>query len=349
MLRRRDRSVQVTDEDLKKLEILLELVGEQSKPNFNALLARLRDVPLMAMNLKTFGYDIARRLAAELPVREGTQARHVGLSCKASTQADLESDWAAHWCAQLHTPVVFHRKLWELSYVLQAVYENGFLRVGTRGLGFGCGEEPLASYFASHGAEITVTDLAPDKAEAKGWADSHQHVASLDKAYQSKFLERAEFERLVKLEWVDMNAIPDHLQGYDFCWSMCALEHLGSIRQGLDFIENSLKTLRSGGVAVHTTEFNINPTGPTVDNWPCVLFQRHHFEDLAAKLQAQGHRVASFDFDFGDKPMDRFVDMPPYSYDLPPAMVDFYGPGMHMKLSIDGFPCTCFGIIVQKA
>ena len=187
MLRRRAKPVEVTGEDLRKMEILLDLLNNQSQPNFNALTEIIRNVPLMAMNVKAFGYDLARRLASELPVREGTSARHVGLKSKASVQADIESDWVAHWCSQLHTPVIFHRKLWELSYVLQAVYENGLLREGVRGLGFGCGEEPLASYFAAHGAEVTVTDLGPEEARAKGWADSNQYTATWTRPIKAHF------------------------------------------------------------------------------------------------------------------------------------------------------------------
>jgi SAM-dependent methyltransferase len=348
MFGRRRRSVRVTGEDLKRLELLLELLNDTSQPNHNALLERVRDLSLMALNIKAFGYDLGRRLAAELPVGRETSARHVGLQSKATTQADMESDWVAHWCGQLQTPVLFHRKLWELSYVLQAVHEHGHMREGARGLGFGCGEESLPSYLASRGVEITVTDLAPEEAEAKGWASSRQHAGSLDKAYHSIFLDRETFDRRVSLRQVDMNAIPPDLRGFDFCWSVCALEHLGSLAKGLDFVRNSLDTLRPGGLAVHTTEYNINPDGPTVDNWPTVLFQRRHLEGLADRLRADGHQVAPFDFDYGDKPMDRFIDLPPWSHTLPEAFDRLYGHSLHLKLGLEGFPCTCFGLIVTK-
>ncbi len=349
MLRQRRKRLTVKDEDLQKLEILLGLLNDRSQPNLNALTEIVRNLPLLTMNVKAFGYDLAHRLAAELPARGSTTAQHVGLQCKASVQADIESDWVAHWCAQLHSAVVFHRKVWELCYVLQAVHENGLMRDGVHGLGFGCGAEPLASYLAGQGVRVTVTDLPLEEAAAKGWVDGNQHTATLDKAFYGHLVDRASFDRLVDLKQVDMNAIPNGLEGHDFCWSVCALEHLGSIAHGLAFIENSLKTLKPGGLAVHTTEFNINPNGPTVDNWPCVLFQRRHLEDLASRLRVQGHRVAPFDWNFGDKPMDKFVDLPPFSHDLPNTFGHMYGPSLHLKLGLDGFPCTCFGLIIHKA
>jgi SAM-dependent methyltransferase len=336
-------------EDAFRLETLTALVNNQSQPNMNELRDIISNVPLIQMNVKAFGYDLARRLAAELPVREHTTARHVGLRSKASVQADLESDWAAHWCAQLHSPLVFHRKLWEFAYVLQALHDAGVLREGARGLGFGCGLEPLPSYLAGKGVDLVVTDLEPEAAKAKGWVDSDEYAADLDRIYRSEFVDRETFDRRVTLRRVDMNAIPADLEGFDFCWSICAFEHLGTIAHGLDFVRNSLGALKPGGIAVHTTEFNINPDGPTVDNWPTVLFQRRHMEELAQRLQAEGHEVAEFDWDMGDKPMDRFIDLPPWQHDINPTLGAMFGNSLHLKLGLDGFPCTCFGVVVRKA
>lgn len=337
-----------TTEDLDKLRVLLSLLNAQSQPNINALTEAVRNVPLAHLNIKTFGYDLARSLVAALPVRDDTVARHVGLTCRASLQHDLESDWAAHWCGQLHVPVVFHRKLWELAYVLQAVHENGHLREGARGLGFGCGVEPLPSYFAAQGVAVTMTDLEPEEAQAAGWSTTNQHAANVAAAFHSHLVARERFDEKVELRYVDMNAIPESLADYDFCWSICALEHLGSIERGLSFIENSLATLKPGALAVHTTELNINAQGETIDNWPTVLFQRGHIETLAARLREQGHEVASLDFSLGDRPMDRFIDLPPYHHDLSPEMGDWLGTPQHLKVAVDGFVSTCFGVVIRK-
>lgn len=341
--------MQITDEERLKLQILLSLVNENSQPNTNALNEIARNIKLLNLNVKAFGYDLARRMAEALPVERDTALRHVGLMSKPTTQADIESDWVAHWCGQLHTPVLYHRKLWELAYVLQAIHEHGHLHAGARGLGFGCGVEPIPSYLASHDIAVTVTDLPPEDAYSRGWVETNQHAASLEQSYQPLMVGRDKFEALVDLRAVDMNAIPPDLAGYDFCWSVCALEHLGSIRQGLDFIENSLATLRPGGLAVHTTEFNIDADGPTIDNWPTVLFQRGHVEALAERLRGQGHMVAPLNFDLGDKPMDRFIDLPPWSHDTPAYLNQWLGYPAHLKVGADGFVCTCYGIIVTKA
>ena len=148
---------------------MLAPVNSSSQPNLGTLALRLRNIELMSLNIKYFGFELARRLADQIPPRSGTVYAPVGLASKPSTQADLESDWAAHWCAELRVPVAFHRKLWEFVYCLQALAENGMLEPGHRGVGFGCGEEPLASYLAARGVLTTVTDLSADDSAAAGW------------------------------------------------------------------------------------------------------------------------------------------------------------------------------------
>lgn len=331
------------------LNSALQRTNYCAEPNMNPLAFRLRNLDAMALNLKFFGYELAKALAAALPNRADLRPAPVGLCCKPSTQADMESDWAAYWLAELKVPVVFHRKLWEFAYMLQALWERGMLEPGRRGLGFGCGTEPLPSYLASLGVDVTVTDLAPEASIDLGWSTTNQHTATLEHAFKPELVEREAFHRHVSLAYVDMNAIPPDLQGYDFCWSICALEHLGSIAKGLDFVQNSLDTLKPGGVAVHTTEFNFASDEETIDNWPTVLFLRRHFMELANRLNGLGHEVAELDFSVGDRPMDRFIDLPPWDHDMNDYMRANWGAGhVHLKLSVDGFPSTCFGLVIRK-
>ena len=319
------------------------------RPDVSDLNSVLRNAQLANLNLKFFGYEIARSIAKLLPVRNDGAERKVGLTCRGSLQADMESDWVAYWCGQLGIPVIFHRKLWELAYVLQAIFEAGYMSEGSRGLGFGCGTEPLPSYLAGRGVSITVTDLPAERAQEAGWADTGQHAATLDASFRPEFVDRTRYDALVSLETVDMNAIPQHLRDYDFCWSICALEHLGSLERGLDFIENSLATIRPGGLSVHTMELNIDPDGPTVDNWPTVLFQKGHIESIAERLRSKGHTIAPLDFDLGDRLLDRFIDLPPWPHNLSPILHNWSIDAPHLKVAVDGFVSTCFGIIVRKA
>ena len=116
------------------------------------------------------------------------------------------------------------------------------------------GGEPLPALFASLGAQIVATDQSPETGMDAGWASS-----CLSGLNQQDICPEHTFSRLVTFREVNMNDIDADLSGqFDFCWSSCALEHLGSLQHGLDFIENSLAILKPGGIAIHTTEFNLS-------------------------------------------------------------------------------------------
>lgn len=343
----------------RKIRRLLGIDNSTIKQDLAELQLMLRDYQALKFSVKQEGYRLGRDLYGQIlqsRVPPETSSNLI-LNCRPSTQADIESPWFRFWCDKLRIAPLPHRKLWEYAYILQNAYALGKLSPGNRAIGFGCGLEPLPSFLASKGVEVTVTDLDPDKVAGMGWAETGQHLSSLEKAFIPDLVERQIFEDLVSIRYVDMNAIPlDTYEQFDFCWSVCALEHLGSIKAGLDFIRNSLDCLRSGGVAIHTTEFNYSRTSKTVDNWPTVLFLRRHFEELAKALQDDGFEVFPLDFDVGSRPLDCFVDLPPYTWD--PSLgdevligfdkADGYRPG-HLKLSVDGFPSTCYGLTIVKS
>lgn len=336
----------MTDDD--KLRELLALTRANGQPNINLLWRLAKDLEGAKLSLKFFGYELAKRMASALPPVEDPGFRPIELRSKPSTQSDLEADWSRFWSSELRVGHVFHRKLWEFAWVLQVLQQTGALAPGHRGLGFGCGEEPLPSYFASRDCYVTMTDLPPEDARVAGWAQTAQY-GDLDKAFRPELVDRPRYDRLVSFRHVDMNAIPADLTAYDFCWSVCAFEHLGSIRQGMHFIDAAMNTLRPGGVSVHTTEFNFMNDAETIDNWGTVLYQRRHFEEMARNLTAAGHRVLPLDFDVGNGALDKFIDLPPYNHDWKFDQAEAWrARNDHLKLLCDGFAITCFGIAAIK-
>jgi 2-polyprenyl-3-methyl-5-hydroxy-6-metoxy-1,4-benzoquinol methylase len=332
-----------------KLKILSEITTAEKYPNVNPLWEIAKDIDFIRLNLKFYGYDLARRLAAALPPRPHLQASKVHLPWKPSTQLDLSSDWAAYWTRQLKIALVFHRKVWELAYVLQTLHDHNLIRPGARGIGFGCGTEPIPSYLASRGVEVTITDIPPEDQASKGWAETAQHAASLQNCLFPDLVSSEVFQERARIAYVDMNAIPDSLKDYDFCWSICALEHLGSIQKGMDFIVNSLDTLKPGGLAVHTTEFNFYDDERTIDNWGTVYLRRKDFLSLAARLAEQGHTIPKIDFDIGRGPLDRFIDLPPFAFQVSESARALWVYEDHIKVAIDGIATTCYGMNIKKA
>jgi FkbM family methyltransferase len=332
---------------------LARLTTADGHPNINELWDALKDVPILRLNVKNFGYQLAREAAAVCtPVDIAAEPRRHGLVSKPTTQSDIESPWFRYWCSEIKAAPLYHRKLWEFAFVLQVLFEHDLLREAVRGIGFGCGREPLAAYFASKHMDVLVTDLAPEEVAGRGWAETGQHAAAKESAFFPDIVSWEEFDRHVEHSHLDMNDIPALPRAYDFCWSVCSLEHLGTIQKGLDFIVNSLATLKPGGLAIHTTEFNYLSADETIDNWPTVLFLRKHFEQLKSRVEAEGHEFLGPDFNVGDRGLDRFIDVPPYApgegWPSPDGWADPRQPG-HLKLAIDGFACTCFGLVIRKA
>ena len=258
-------------------------------------------------------------------------------------QADLASpafrQWAEAirpgWDRERTAPdVIMHRKLWEWLFIIQALDERGMLAPGRRGLGFGVGTEPLVSYFAGRGCEIVATDLDPLEAEAVGWDQTNQYAGGIDGLNPYGLCEPGEFRRRTSFRVVNMNAVPRDLRGFDFNWSSCAFEHLGSIERGVQFIVRQMDTLRPGGVAVHTTEFNVGSERETVEEGGTVLFRRRDIEEMAGRLTEAGHHVEC-DFSAGDGVADRHVDAEPYS-------------PTHLKVALAGYVTTSFGLIIEK-
>jgi SAM-dependent methyltransferase len=242
----------------------------------------------------------------------------------------------AYWIQKLNAGRTYHRKNWEHVYICKALFERNMLRPGMRGLGFAVGRERLPAFFASMGCEIVATDLAADDDRATHWRNAQQYSTAKANLAFPDLVSSAEFERLVSFEAADMNAIPDQLRDFDFCWSACAFEHLGSIEAGLKFVEASIECLKPGGYAVHTTEFNLSSDTDTVDNNHTVLFRRRDMEVLAKRLVARGYRVAPLDFSPGSQPLDRYIYMPPYRQNP------------HLRLMLMGYVSTSFGMIIQR-
>ncbi len=240
------------------------------------------------------------------------------------------------WIEALGIVKTRHRKVWEFVYVLQVLAHHGLLARGSRGLGFGVGAEMLPALMAGMGCRILATDLPADRDAAALWADSGQHSDGLARLSRPALCPEAKFLERVAYRPVDMNAIPADLRDFDFCWSACAYEHLGSIEAGLAFVRNSIDCLRPGGIAVHTTELNLTSNTDTLDHQATVLFRRRDIERLALDLHRAGHHVVPITYDQGAGEVSRHIDLPPYSDDT------------QLKLAIAHHVSTSFGLIVRR-
>ncbi|UBU62135.1 class I SAM-dependent methyltransferase [Acidithiobacillus ferrooxidans] len=252
------------------------------------------------------------------------------------TKRTLLSDEFQYWVKLFRTSGKLRRKEWEFCFIAQALREHGVLVPGKAGLGFGVGEEPLSSGFASFGSSIVATDLHTQESAAAGWVNASQHADNKNKLNNRGICGAQEFESLVEFEFANMNDIPErYRERFDFVWSSCALEHLGSIDKGVKFILDSVNCLKPGGIAVHTTEFNVSSNLETIETGPTVLFRRKDIEQIIEKVINLGCHIR-MGWDYGDQPEDYHVDIPPYSRDP------------HLKLRIAKYTVTSIGLVIIK-
>ncbi|MBS0183391.1 MAG: methyltransferase type 11 [Nitrospira sp.] len=229
----------------------------------------------------------------------------------------------------------FHRKEWEFIFVTQALYERGFLCSGSKGLGFAVGREPLPCLFASRGVAVMATDAPYDFGT---WR--HDYAANVEGLYRPEMCCRAVFDKNVRFMPLDMSELPGHLGNFDFSWSCCAVEHLGSLEAGLSFMAKQMRYLRYGGISVHTTEFNLSSNDETLATGPTVLFRRRDIEAFAEQILLQGDGIAPFDCTVGSGPLDKSLAVFPWN--------DFRYNNAHLQLMINRFRCTSAGIILSK-
>ena len=243
-------------------------------------------------------------------------------------------DCYSYWCAQIKERPALRRKQWEYVYILQVLWERGLLRPGTSGIGFGVGQEPLPAVMAAHGCRILATDQST--LSAGSWAQSGQHAQAGTQLNARGICDDADFSRLVNFREVDMKHIPPDIHGLDFCWSSCCLEHLGNLRRGTDFIFSAMNVLRPGGIAVHTTEYNLASNITTVESGASVIYRKRDIEGLVAQLHAMGHCVEPLLVHRGAHLVDDYVDPPPYRQDV-----------LHLRLELFTYATTSLGIVIR--
>lgn len=220
---------------------------------------------------------------------------------------------------------IAHRGIWQHAYIVSVLATEGVIAPGKRAIGFGCGAERTPALLASRGVTVLASDQPGEAAEQR-----------LDAMFDARVIPREDYDRLVSFHPIDMNDLPGGLDGqFDCLWSASAMQHLGSIRRGLDFVERSLPALRPGGIAVHTMDFNLGSNEETVDNPDIAIFRRRDIEALAGRLQAEGHQVLPINLHPGEDREDEVIDQPPYG--LP-----------HLKLIIGRQVITTFGLAVRR-
>lgn len=99
---------------------------------------------------------------------------------------------------------------------------------------------------------------------------------------------------------------------------------------------NSPNTLKVGGIAVHSTEFNLNSDTDTFSDGPPVLYRRKDMDEMRRALTEAGHKVRPIPISMGNAVLDNHVDVPPYTHNP------------HLKLRLMNFIATSIGIVIER-
>jgi len=293
--------------------------------------SNLKNIALALADLKQ---ELNRESSAPQKIDSATQLRNLHTKSTLCTQNQFMIPEHVFWSKQIKEEPSWNRKQWEYYFICQALWERDMLKRDRRGCGFGVGKEPLPALFANFGCKIVATDAPPSETIIELWEKTGQFARSLEDLNVRGIAPKEVFERNVSFQAVDMNSIPSDLMDFDFIWSTSALEHLGSLSKAIQFLVNSSRCLKPGGVAVHTTEFNVSSNDKTIESGSLVLFRRKDIEEVGAKLKEIGCEMLPVNFDHGEGVLDKFVGMPPY--DLP-----------NLKMVIGEFVTTSIALIVR--
>lgn len=276
----------------------------------------------------------------------GAGADFSTLTWRACQGQHFADDRYQGWAKILDVADARHRKAWEWAAILETARLGGVLVEGKSAVGFGVGTEPLSAALARFGMLVTATDLPMNDDESDHWASAAQHAASKDNLRHPAICRDAEFDQRVEFVAADMNALPAEIENrkFDFAWSSCVIEHLGSPAKGFDFVRHCFDLLKPGGIMIHTTEYELTAQHETQDYGHCAVYRQEDFSELADYFRAQG---CSIDVDLGVSlamPEDRWIS----SQAVPGAYDDGYAEPAHLRLVIGDSVATSFAIVVQR-
>jgi hypothetical protein len=229
----------------------------------------------------------------------------------------------------------WHRKLWEYATIamVSRLANSDMPRLA---IGFGVGTEPLASYFAANSWSVLATDQPPDGTSSE-WASTGQYASNLSDLWKRNLVDEAVFSRAVRFAHLDMCHLPLDLPEADFMWSSCVIEHIGGVEPVRDFLKKSFAKLKPGGIAIHTTEYELGDQVETRDYGHCAVFRDIDFLQFQNDIRSLGGNIELSLFVPNDSYADKWVSQPPYPDDQP-----------HLKLKLVDSITTSLAFIFQR-
>jgi hypothetical protein len=143
------------------------------------------------------------------------------------------------------------------------------------------GLEKLPAIFAFRACTVVAANEPNDVAQE--WTDTGQYSHEKSQLFCDFVIDKARFDSLVSFEECNMKNISPHLHDFDLCWLPVPLSTRKSRRR--DRIHNSLKTLKVGGIAIHTPEFEVSSETETAKSAQTVLYRRSDIDRMRARME----------------------------------------------------------------
>jgi SAM-dependent methyltransferase len=154
----------------------------------------------------------------------------------------------------LKEPARFHRKQWEFAMILSALQQHGKLAPRMNGLSMGGGKERVLYSIAQYIGKLVVTDLYETNTtwDCAKTEDPESFIKS-DPPFPVD-LDRIQAQRM------DMRHLEFPDRSFDFCYSTCAVEHIGREEDFVRHFNEVARVLKDDGVYIMTTEVTCTAT-----------------------------------------------------------------------------------------
>ena len=210
-----------------------------------------------------------------------------------ATGEQLREPVVGGWMARLRPKGVSGPEHWRKVYTLQALRRYGMLEEGALGVGFERSASGMPAALAALGTRVVAVFPARPGAQPKPAALKRDLA---DRAPCSK----AVFDANVSARIASWRRLPPDLANFDYLWSSRANEVLYSVAAAAQFVEDSMRCLRPGGLAIHTFGYDLAPSGRSIPSSKRVMMQQGDIERIALLLVSRGHEVAQFKIDASD-------------------------------------------------
>ncbi len=173
--------------------------------------------------------------------------KHLSKICDAADWFD--EDFKRVVKNELMEPPRFHRKQWEFAMIFLTLENLGLLKGDKIGLSLGGGNERVLYSIAKHIKKLIVTDLYDtDTTWDCARTEDPDEFIKASKPFP------VDDEKLKAIR-MDMRHLDFEDNKFDFCYSSCAVEHIGNFEDFVQHLNEVYRTLKEGGVYVFTTEF----------------------------------------------------------------------------------------------